>query len=218
VIFNVAMFDALTIEEKHLILFLKQFKYIMLVKRIVTLPKVALTRKNTTQTQQSAKAARISKRLTDAGPIPLNQKPNTKAPRRLSFYTAAFLITSTTAAAIYDLNFRTDSVIAAYYNGSTLQRYVAEISGSVNEIYKPETDKLLPDWGSLPFYAGVLPGTPAMPILVLDLERTLIGSIHDTKVNKYMEAECSHSISATLIFSTDGGMLSVLESRNYCAR
>jgi import inner membrane translocase subunit TIM50 len=48
------------------------------------------------------------------------------------------------------------------------------------DVYYPSSDKLLPDFPS-PFYGNVPPGAIAPPVLVLDLERTLIGSIYDAQ-------------------------------------
>jgi mitochondrial import inner membrane translocase subunit TIM50 len=61
--------------------------------------------------------------------------------------------------------------------------------GMVKEFYEstfldtllPSSDELLPTWGSLPDYANVPPGTPAPPLLVLDVEKTLIASEHDPR-------------------------------------
>ena len=41
------------------------------------------------------------------------------------------------------------------------------------------SDKLLPDWGNPVFYPGIPPGAPAPPLLVLDVEKTCIGSVYD---------------------------------------
>lgn len=54
--------------------------------------------------------------------------------------------------------------------------------GKFKDFMEPINDKLLPDWPTDPCYANVaMPGQPAPPLLILDLERTLIGSSHDAK-------------------------------------
>lgn len=50
-----------------------------------------------------------------------------------------------------------------------------------SEVFEPSSDKLIPDWPTAPCYGNPPPGTPAPPLLVLDLEKTLIGSVYDTR-------------------------------------
>lgn len=128
---------------------------------------------------KTAKAARISKKLSEA-PIPDKQAHTTAF--KLGYGSVGLLLTLGLSSFVYyDLNKNPEGFVASLYNDSQLQKFISRMLGSVSEIYKPESEKLLPDWGSLPFYAGLMPGTPPMPLLVLDLERTLIGSVHDTK-------------------------------------
>lgn len=53
--------------------------------------------------------------------------------------------------------------------------------GRFNKIFEPTDDKLMPDWPTAPCYANIPPGTPCPPTLIVDLERTLVASTHDTK-------------------------------------
>lgn len=53
--------------------------------------------------------------------------------------------------------------------------------GNLQEVFEPTTDKILPDWGDQTYYPGVPPGSPAPPLLIVDLEKTLIGSKYDAK-------------------------------------
>ena len=78
-----------------------------------------------------------------------------------------------------------DSTLGKMYWGSPVQlacSWVHENTvGRFSEIYKPSSDKLLPDWGDKSVYGDIPPGTPAPPLLILDVERTLIGSVYDAK-------------------------------------
>ena len=77
-----------------------------------------------------------------------------------------------------------------YYNSPTgFLSTMLNKKGVIKDFYEsmfldtllPSSDELLPAWGSLPEYASVPPGTPALPLLVLDVEKTLIASEHDPR-------------------------------------
>jgi mitochondrial import inner membrane translocase subunit TIM50 len=53
--------------------------------------------------------------------------------------------------------------------------------GRFNTVFEPASDSLLPDWPTAPCYAGVPLDTPCPPLLVIDLEKTLVASVHDGK-------------------------------------
>ena len=52
---------------------------------------------------------------------------------------------------------------------------------TVDSVYLPTSEELLPKYESGPHYGQVPPGAPAPPLLVLDMERTIIGSEYDAK-------------------------------------
>lgn len=69
--------------------------------------------------------------------------------------------------------------VAAAYGAYEYRDY---FTSSINKLSEPSSDKLLPDFVAGPFYGPDLPaGTPPPVLLVLDLERTLIGSDYDSK-------------------------------------
>ena len=78
-----------------------------------------------------------------------------------------------------------ESEISKLYWGSSIQLFISSIYdktfGEINQVFDPSSDKLIPDWGNPTFYPNIPPGTPAPPLLVLDLEKTCIGSVYDAK-------------------------------------
>jgi mitochondrial import inner membrane translocase subunit TIM50 len=84
-----------------------------------------------------------------------------------------------TGYAIYDINSNPAGSFGSMYYGSPLNEFLKSIMNKTNQIFEPASEKLLPDWPDDPCYGNPPPGTPAPPLLVVDLERTLIGSIHD---------------------------------------
>ncbi len=74
---------------------------------------------------------------------------------------------------------------AKFYKDSLVSKIVARIReetvGRFDEMMDPTSTKLIPDWPTAPCYGNPPPGSPAPPLLVLDLERTLIASVHDTR-------------------------------------
>eukprot|EP01039_Chlorochromonas_danica_P006420 gene6420-7079_t len=87
------------------------------------------------------------------------------------FGTAGFLT--------YKINSNPDGFIGKLYYESAIHRVIRESWNTTSQIFEPANDKLLPDWGNPAVYGNIPPGTPAPPLLVIDLERTLIGSVHD---------------------------------------
>ena len=55
------------------------------------------------------------------------------------------------------------------------------LSDWMNDVMEPYSDELLPKWESGPFYGEIPAGQPPLPLLVMDLEKTLITSTHDAK-------------------------------------
>lgn len=76
--------------------------------------------------------------------------------------------------------------VATNYRGSVVEKAMNILYdntlGQFEEFSQPFTDKMIPDFEAGPFYGpNIPPGTPPPPLLVLDLEKTLIGSVHDAK-------------------------------------
>lgn len=86
----------------------------------------------------------------------------------------------------YDISSNKDGALNKLYNGSALERAISSAWREVqqrlqDDVYMPSSDRLLPDFPNAPCYANIPPGTPAPPLLVVDLEKTLIGSVYDAQ-------------------------------------
>ena len=85
----------------------------------------------------------------------------------------------------YDVRMNKAGPLGQLYYGSPAEAFLtwlyAETLGRFREIYFPCDNKLLPDWPTAPCYGNPPPGTPAPPLLVVDLEKTLIGSEYDAR-------------------------------------
>lgn len=92
------------------------------------------------------------------------------------------------------------------------------LTDSFNDALQPTSDELLPEWPTAPCYAGLnIPiGTPAPPLLVIDVERTLIATEHDPRygyrhvkrkgVDKFIE-QLSNYYEVVLFCENDIGMM-----------
>lgn len=84
----------------------------------------------------------------------------------------------------YDIVNNKEGQLSQLYRDSALEGLLKflynKTMGNFNQIFDPSSEKLVPDWPTAPCYAGVPPGTPAPPLLVVDLEKTLVGSEYDT--------------------------------------
>lgn len=84
---------------------------------------------------------------------------------------------------VYDIKANPEGTLGVMYTGSPVESIVERISksvrGQLDDVFLPASDKFLPDFGDPAVYGEVPPGTVAPPLLVVDLEKTLIGSIHD---------------------------------------
>lgn len=118
------------------------------------------------------KASRQSRRKA----IP-NQNKSSKIP--IGSITAGVIV-SFGAYAVYDIY--TDSgVFRNVYKGSSLESFVQSILDPVNDMFLPSAEKLLPDFPDDPTYANYPAGMPCPPLLILDLEKTLLGCDYDAK-------------------------------------
>jgi len=134
----------------------------------------------------------------------------------------------------YDINRNPQGTLANLYHGSSLENFVKWVYQSIwepfEQVFEPVSDKLIPDWPTDPFYGGEIPiGTPAPPLLILDLERTLIGSTYDAAngwrhvkrpgLDQFIDVLCKYY--EVVIFSeNDLGMsmdiLAAIDPKNQC--
>mmetsp|Transcript_16778 Transcript_16778/g.15127 ORF Transcript_16778/g.15127 Transcript_16778/m.15127 type:complete len:442 (+) Transcript_16778:2-1327(+) len=98
---------------------------------------------------------------------------------------ASVIYISSFAAAVYlvyDIN-NPNGYFYESYQQSPVNKYFKSIYdflfNAVSDVFQPAQDKILPDWADPLIYGEIPPGTPAPPLLVLDLEKTLIGSVYD---------------------------------------
>lgn len=82
-----------------------------------------------------------------------------------------------TGYALYEINYNPEGQLATTYFSSWFHQMIKD--QFVSRFTEPVEDRLLPDWPTAPCYGNPPPGTPAPPLLVVDLERTLIASVHD---------------------------------------
>jgi hypothetical protein len=92
------------------------------------------------------------------------------------------------------------------------------LTDSFNDALQPTSDELLPEWPTAPCYAGLnIPaGTPAPPLLIIDVEQTLIATEHDPRygyrhvkrrgVDKFIE-QLSNYYEVVLFCENDIGMM-----------
>jgi hypothetical protein len=87
--------------------------------------------------------------------------------------------------AVVDMKQNKEGFLGQLYWGSVLQKFISstydQVFSQVNDAFLPSADALLPTWPTDPYYAAVPPGTPVPPLLVLDLEKTAIGSEYDAR-------------------------------------
>ena len=137
------------------------------------------TTTTTTKSKEELRMARKSK-ASNSGP---SANPNFSEKKSIFPWMLGSSLVLTTGAIsylIYDIKKHPNGYFGKLYDNSELQKAVNYMLGAIQILYEPESDKLLPDWGSLPFYPGIPPGLPAPPLLVIDIERTLIASVHDS--------------------------------------
>lgn len=129
-----------------------------------------------------ARAARRARNAT-AGAIPAASTAPTQ-----SSYGPLIALSALLAALGYSVNEivrNPKGTLGTAYYGSAFEGAVKTVYkntlGRFDEIFEPSSDKLLPDWPTAPCYANIPPGTPCPPTLVVDLEKTLMGSVYDAK-------------------------------------
>ena len=84
----------------------------------------------------------------------------------------------------HEVQYNRNGPVAQAYRGSIFNRIVdwadEKFFYKFREVMLPYNDELIPRWESGPFY-GEVGNNPPPPLLVLDLERTLLASTHDAK-------------------------------------
>jgi import inner membrane translocase subunit TIM50 len=83
---------------------------------------------------------------------------------------------------IYDIRTSPNGLIGSFYHNSALDKWLRDIfQSTIAQVFEPAVEKIMPDFPNSPIYAGLPPNTPCPPLLVVDLEKTLIGSVYDSR-------------------------------------
>mmetsp|Transcript_25 Transcript_25/g.41 ORF Transcript_25/g.41 Transcript_25/m.41 type:complete len:455 (+) Transcript_25:170-1534(+) len=134
-----------------------------------------------TSSQQSARAARKSRLAQATNPIGKKKE----SPIMATVILGSLGLLSVSGYLINDIMNNPHGDLGKQYYGSNLEKAVNVVYDYTvrpfNDMFYPASDKLLPDWPTAPCYANVPPGTPCPPLLVLDLEKTLVGSTYDAQ-------------------------------------
>lgn len=102
----------------------------------------------------------------------------------LPFYLAAASVTGVFALFFEDYVNTPNGILSKLLNKpGFIMSFSDSINESFSEVLEPSSTELLPTWPIAPCYEqlGIPPGTPAPPLLVIDLEKTLIASEHDPR-------------------------------------
>lgn len=92
--------------------------------------------------------------------------------------------------AAYDIRRNPDGSLAKMYAGSIVESVVLSIYNNIilpfDNLMQPHEGTTLPVWNDDPYYeqAGIPPGTPAPPLLVIDVEKTLVAFSYDSMHGK----------------------------------
>jgi mitochondrial import inner membrane translocase subunit TIM50 len=144
----------------------------------------------------------------------------TKTPSNTPLIVAGGLFLFGAGVMVEDLMNTPDGLLSKIFNkpGVVMDVYDNTLGSYLNDILLPSSDDLLPEWPTAPCYAalGIPPGTPAPPLLVLDLEKTLIASEHDPRfgwrhvkrpgVDKFIE-QLSNYYEIVIFCENDIGMM-----------
>ena len=89
------------------------------------------------------------------------------------------------AYASYEIKYNKNGAFGKLYYGTTVEQLInfidSQTFGRFREVFYPTSDKLLPDFVAGPFYGPLPPDAVAPPLLILDLEKTVIVSTYDVK-------------------------------------
>jgi mitochondrial import inner membrane translocase subunit TIM50 len=108
-----------------------------------------------------------------------------------------------------------DSAITQAYRGSSMENFVDWLRNNTvdrfNNVFQPFNDEQIPRFESGPIYGDIPPWADAPPLLVLDVEKTLVGSTYDTKygwrhikrpgVKKFLDNVTKHGYYEVALFS-----------------
>lgn len=87
---------------------------------------------------------------------------------------------------IFDIAENPTGSLGKLYKGSviesTMKAAYAKTIGNFDDIFDPSGDNLIPVWPTDPAYGNPPPGAPAPPLLVIDVEKTLVGSVYDAQM------------------------------------
>ena len=83
--------------------------------------------------------------------------------------------------AVVEIRSHPDGALGQMYKDSWLETTLNNMRSDLDAVYMPASDALLMPYEAGPTYGEVPPGTPPPPLLVIDLEKTLIGSEYDAK-------------------------------------
>lgn len=86
---------------------------------------------------------------------------------------------------VYHIYEYPDGALGKIYQSSPLAKfYDSAVKRFVSGVFEPSSDKLLPDFGDPSVYGQLPPGSVAPPLLVIDVEKTLVGSMYDATVSR----------------------------------
>jgi hypothetical protein len=153
----------------------------MLTKRLLTLRPRSIPLKRNLSTEPNASST--SKTARAARRVQASQESSSPLLTPARAITGATVLTlGLISYAVYDINENPDGVFSKMYASSGLQDLInwlrAQVSYGIADVLEPSSDKLIPDFPDPSFYGPTPPGAVAPPLLVVDLERTLIGSVY----------------------------------------
>jgi hypothetical protein len=158
------------------------------MKSVVGLQRQSWSRKLCTEAKPDARAARAAGRAKLAQAASNVGKAGKKEKSLLPGFVVglgSMAVLGVSGFLINDINSNPKGSLGQAYHGSPAEKFFKTLYENtfkhVDSIFYPSSDKLLPDWPNAPFYANVPPGTPCPPLLVLDLEKTLVGSTYDAR-------------------------------------
>ena len=147
------------------------------IGRVTLLQFQAAKLRFSTSADEAAKMARKA-RSNSGKPAPKKSTQGT-----FLYFLSSVAFIGASAYGIYDVRNRKDGFLGKLYYGSKLDEIVKYVYkntyGAYTSILLPSDEKLLPDFVSGPFYGEVPPGHAPPPLLVLDLEKTLVAAVYD---------------------------------------
>ena len=153
------------------------------IRRVVRFPSMGIPVVGRRFSENSSSSAAKSARFARKGKV-IDVK-SSSGPLMTPFRISIIASLGIAGYCVYDIKTNKQGSLGTMYYGSEMEKFMlwlyAETLGRFQEMYFPYDNKLLPDWPSAPCYGNPPPGTPAPPLLVIDLEKTLIGSEYDAR-------------------------------------